>query len=271
LPFRFPNLAKYWHLLSLDAPTVAGLWSWLFLRAMHQHWSLVQSMLLPLGTWLIYVSDRILDGLRAQDDSLRDRHHFYARHRTGFVTSATVVGAFLVWAVLTHMNRVALREDLWIGSLAFLYLCAVHQWRIHFPKELATGILFACATAVPAWSRLHGPAGKIFLAPAVVLFALLCWINCAGIERWEGGDPHPTTRWASLHLRWIASAIALLSFAAALLAPSYSVAALYVAALVSSGLLLALDVRSSRLKPLQLRIGADAALLTPLALFLFAR
>jgi hypothetical protein len=65
--------------------------------------------------------------------------------------------------------------------------------------------------------------------------------------------------------------IALLSLAAALLAPSRGLTVVYLAALLSSGLLFALDTRSSRLSPLHLRIAADAALLTPLALFPFAR
>jgi len=65
--------------------------------------------------------------------------------------------------------------------------------------------------------------------------------------------------------------IGLLSLAAAFLAPSRGLMAVYLAALCSSGLLFALDIRSSHLSPLQLRIAADAALLTPLALFPFAR
>ena len=137
------------------------------------------------------------------------------------------------------------------------------------PKELAVALIFAFATAVPAWSRLH--AGKGQLAPAVIFFALLCWINCVGIEKWEGGKFHATTHWASLHLRTIVTMIALFSLAAALLAPSRGLMAVYLAALFSSGLLFALDTRSSHLSPLQLRIAADAALLTPLALFPFAR
>jgi hypothetical protein len=47
--------------------------------------------------------------------------------------------------------------------------------------------------------------------------------------------------------------------------------AVYLAALLSSGLLFALDTRSSRLSPLYLRIAADAALLTPLAFLSIAR
>jgi hypothetical protein len=139
---------------------------------------------------------------------------------------------------------------------------------------------FAAATAVPAWSRLSAGSGmwaagsgsgREQLAPAIIFFALLCWINCVGIEKWESGALHFTSRWAGLHLRPIVTMTALFSLAAALLAPSSGLAAVYWAAMVSSGLLFALDARSSYLSPLHLRIAADAALLTPLALFPFAR
>jgi hypothetical protein len=267
---RLYNLAEWWHLLSLDAPTVAALWSWFFVRAMHLHLSLIQAFLLPLGTWLLYVADRILDGFRAQhQEQLRERHYFHARHRTAFLSAASFLAVLLGWFVLTRMHPEALRDDSWIGAFALLYLLAVHLGARRLPKELAVAILFAAATAVPAWSRLS--AGKAQLMPAVVFFALLCWINCAGIEKWEGGKPHASTRWASLHLRPIVTMIALFSLAAALLAPSRGLMAVYLAALLSSGLLFVLDTRSSRLSPLHLRIAADAALLTPLALFPFAR
>ena len=82
---------------------------------------------------------------------------------------------------------------------------------------------------------------------------------------------HATSRWAGLHLRPIVTTTALFSLAAALLAPSPGLAAVYLSAMVSSGLLFALDAHSSSLSPLHLRIAADAALLTPLALFPFAR
>jgi hypothetical protein len=171
------------------------------------------------------------------------------------------------------MRPEALRDDLWIGVFALLYLLAVHGGARRLPKELAVAILFAAATAVPAWSRLNADngLGKEQLAPAIVFFALLCWINCVGIEKWEGGNLYATTRWASLHLRSIVTMIALFSLTAALLAPTRGLTAVYLAALISSGLLFALDVRSSHLSPLHLRIAADAALLTPLALFPFAR
>jgi hypothetical protein len=268
------NLAQWWHLLSLDAPTVAALWSWFFVRAMHLHLSLPQAILLPLGTWLVYVADRVLDGLRqSQAALLRERHHFHARHRTAFLWAASLFGVLLAWSVHTYMRPEALRDDSYIGVFALLYLLAVHRGASRLPKELAVAVLFAAATAVPAWSRLSQSSalGKLQLAPAVVFFALLCWINCVGIEKWEGGVLHATTRWAGLHLRPIVTMTALFSLGAALLAPSPGLAAVYLAAAGSSGLLFVLDARSSRLSPLYLRIAADAALLTPLALFPFAR
>ena len=237
---------------------------------MHVHLSLLQSFLLPLGTWLLYVADRILDGLRqSQPGLLRERHHFHARHRAAFLGAAFVLAVLLAWSVLSYMRPETLREDSYLGAFALLYLVAVHCGASQLPKELAVAVLFAAATAVPAWSRL-GP-GKEELVPAIIFFALLCWINCVGIEKWEGGNLHATTRWASLHLRPIVITTALFSLAAALLAPSPGLAAVYLAATVSSGLLFALDARSSRLSPMHLRIAADAVLLTPLALFPFAR
>jgi hypothetical protein len=267
---RIYNLAQWWHLLSLDAPTVAALWSLFFVRAMHLHVSLLQALLLPLATWLLYVTDRILDGLRkSQAGLLRERHHFHARHRTAFLWAASFLGILLIWSVFTYMRPEALRDDSYLGVFALLYLFAVHRGASRLPKELAVAVLFAAATAVPAWSRLG--SGKEQLAPAIIFFALLCWINCVGIEKWEGATLHATSRWAGLHLRPIVTMTALFSLAAAVLAPSPGLAAVYLAAMVSSGLLFALDAHSSSLSPLHLRIAADAALLTPLALFPFAR
>src|ERR1700761_719442 len=181
---------------------------------MHLHWSLVQAMLLPVGTWVLYVADRILDGLGSGAESqLRDRHHFHARHRAVLAGSAVLSAVVLGWAVLTRMNPETFREDLFIGCLALLYLLLVHRRKTQLPKEFAGAILFAAATAIPAWSRMNsvGGPGKERLAPVIMLFALLCWINCAGIEKWEGGHPHLVTRWASMHLRSIATIAALLS------------------------------------------------------------
>jgi hypothetical protein len=274
------NLAEWWHLLSLDAPTVAILWSWSFARAMGLQVPLAAPLILGLVTWLLYVADRILDGLGERPELLRERHVFHARHRARFLLAAVVLGSFLLWMILTRMYPRTLEDDLFLSVFALIYLSLVHaansfarlRKRRWLPKELAVGVIFAAATAVPAWSRLGAFSDRshAWFAQAVVLFALVCWVNCVAIEKWEAegweaASVHPTTLWAARHLQQIALTLAIVSVIAACLSPTSGLMAVYLAALLSSGLLLALDARRARLSPLALRIAADAALLTPLA------
>jgi hypothetical protein len=233
-------------------------------------------LILALGTWLIYVADRLLDGYRLSPAALHERHRFHARHRVAFLSAATVVSGVLIWLIASRMTPESRREDAVLFLFSLLYLFLVHQpstkagsW---LPKELAVGIVFASATAVPAWSRLE--SDRAALAPEVALFAALCWLNCVAIERWEndsgGGagisNSHSTTRWTANHLCATALALAALSGAIGLVAllHSSSTVRLYLAILVSSAVFVAIDRNRARFSVLGLRIGADVALLTPL-------
>src|ERR1700739_4913099 len=123
---------------------------------MHLHLSLLRSLLLPLGTWLLYVAARIPDGLcQSQPGLLRERHHFHARHRAAFLGAASFLGILLVWSVLTYMRPEALRDDSYLAILVLLYLFAVHRGAFRLPKELAVAVLFAAAQGVPASSSLR--------------------------------------------------------------------------------------------------------------------
>jgi hypothetical protein len=281
------SLLEWWHLLSLDAPTVAGLWSYAFARAMGLHLPPLAPLLLAAGTWLVYVADRILDGLQPQPN-LRKRHYFYAEHRFLFLALATAVACCLTWFVFTRMQPNVRREDSLVFVTALVYFLLVHakgqrveRW---LPKELAVGLLFAAATAVPTWARLT--TGRDRLLPAVVLFAALCWLNCVAIESWERGlrvsnagplhspTPHLSTQWAAGHLRSVSAFVALsaaLLAANAWLKSSPDLSLLYLASFASAGLFVLLDTAEPRLTSLQLRIAADAALLTPLPLLYFFR
>jgi hypothetical protein len=215
---------------------------------------------------------------------LRERHFFCARHRTVFLFAALTLASFTAWTMLPRMYPRALRDDLILSILVFLYLFLVHvagkllrrRGNAWLPKELMVGVIFSAATAVPAWSHLSEQAqpAKNQLAQGAVLFALLCWINCVAIDKWESGildaaerEAHATTHWLSLHLRPVVAAIALFCVAAACLSPAPGFAGVYLSIVFSCGFLLLLDARQASLSPLFLRIGADAALLTPLAVF----
>lgn len=278
--FLLPRIIERWHLLSLDAPTVAALWSWFFARAMRIDLPWHAPLLLALGTWLVYVADRILDGTRAEPSTaLRERHFFHAKHCRAFLTAAAVVGCVLLWLILARMSANARYEDTVLFSAALLYLVLVHKPRLGgiswLPKELAVGIVFAAATAVPSWSRLG--TARAELLPAIVVFASLCWLNCVAIERWENLSPtgtlrspgtHSTTRWIAKYFRPVALSLAAISaaLAANAIASNSETLALYLAAMIAALSLAAIDHFRERISGLHLRVAADAALLTPLIL-----
>lgn len=291
LRFRFPGLIRWWHLLSLDAPTVAALWSWSVARAVHIRLPWTAPLLLALGTWLVYVADRLLDGVRiAADGQLRERHLLYARHRGKLLAAALVVGLALLWLVTTHMSPAARREDTALFGAALIYFLVIHlggslskfgieRW---FPKEIAVAVVFAAAVAVPAWSRL--PGSRTSLIPLVATFSSLCWLNCVAIEKWErtppgvartssAAQPHASTRWALRHVGLVACSLALLAVIGCVqstrIGDHVAMSALYLACALSAMLFPLLDL--SRLNSLELRIAADAALLTPLLFFMALR
>ncbi len=276
--FHWPHIFERWHLLSLDAPTVAALWSWFFARAMRIDLPWHAPLLLAIGTWLVYVADRILDGFHRDPPApLRQRHFFHARHRRAFLAAGVAAAGFLIWQIRARMTANVRHEDAILFAAAMLYFFLVHKpgsgskhW---LPKELAVGAVFAAATAVPAWSRLDTSRAALF--PAVGIFAALCWLNCIAIERWENLSPsgelqspgaHSTTRWTAGNLRGSALALALLTGILAAVSMTYHLGtfAIYLATMAAALSLAMIDLSRESLSKLHLRIAADAALLTPL-------
>ncbi|HEY1498015.1 MAG TPA: hypothetical protein VGF88_00420 [Acidobacteriaceae bacterium] len=268
----------YWHLLSLDAPTVAVLWAWSLGRAVGAEIAWSGLAVLGIGTWLIYVADRLLDGRAgAPRCDLRERHRFHARHRRVLLMCAAVAIIFLVWLIVARLPAAARREDTWIFAVAMVYAAAVHLPvpRIRFPREPAVGAVFASACAVPAWS-VAGYA-HVDMAALVTVLAALCWLNCSAIHAWE--KPNSSRRAGiSAGISSAALAIAVVAAAFMVLARHNSGELGLGAALFASAMLffaLDRDFRRSLtrrpengLSALALRVLADAILLTPLLLLI---
>ena len=251
---------------------MAVLWAWSLAHAVRVDASAATLVVLGIGTWLIYVADRLLDTRapgRRQD--LRERHFFHARHARTFLIAAVMACAPLLF-LITRMPAVERREDAWIFGAVLLYSAVVHQRfvRIRFPRELAVGIVFACACAVPAWSG----AGdlRMQLVALAAVFAALCFLNCCAIHAWE----HPHAARGGARVSLLAAAVA--AAAIALIFTMHTVAGirLGLSVVASALLLLALDRDHRRalkkqspdaaLSTFALRIRADAALLTPVLL-----
>jgi hypothetical protein len=114
-------LLRYWHLLSLDAPTVAALWCWAFGRAARIRLAPWLPLALAMGTWLFYVADRLLDARLSPEAALKERHRFHDRYRRWFL--ATTAPVALVLALLVaRMPQSLITSYCVLGALSLLYL-----------------------------------------------------------------------------------------------------------------------------------------------------
>lgn len=263
-----------WHLASLDAPTVAVVWTLGFAWAAGVRLPEWVLLLVALVVWPVYVADRLLDArsdlARAELGRLRERHLFHWRHRRWLVPLAAMAAAIAGAILLGWVPAVVRARDSLLGAAALAYFTRVHapespggrwqrvsRWRGMLTKELLVGLLFTAGCVLPAWSRAQA-AGGLLATPAVV-FALLAWLNCTLIDGWESGT---TTKRRFIGLALGLAAVAL---AVAVLAASQPrIALLLGAASLAALLLAALDSWRSRLAPVTLRALADLVLLTPL-------
>lgn len=275
---RYP-LWMSWNLLSLDAPTVVCLWALFFAHALRIPFPFLESMVLTAAVWIIYVSDRMLDGLRPSRVAIySDRHNFHARHCYAVLGVSLPLASATLWICLTRLSSQTRAAGLVMCAAVGFYFLAIHvvperaiRW---FPKELVAGAIFAAGAAIPAWT--HAGESRRALLPAVLLFAGLCGLNCIAIECWEHHrgkrqwekTPYWLIQLADSRIARIAGVLILGAGLLGIFGPhGAGQMELFGASAISLSLIAALDWRSNDLSPRVLRVLADAALLTP-ALFL---
>lgn len=275
---RLLYVIETWNRWSLDAPTVALVWRFFLARDAGVSLPQFAPVLLALGTWIVYVADRLLDGMgKVQEEELRERHYFYARHRVTFGVLLSCAVLWLLVLVVEKMQRDILEAYVVLGLLVLLYFFLIHgkrrsaeQW---LPKELFVGFIFAAVTALPIWMRVRERSRELEIG--IVLFAVACWLNCVAIEWWEnagtGGvvekkwHAHISTRWLGRHLAGTSLILASVGFVCWLLwASPYRNVAL--ACCISGILFSVLDVFRVQIGARWLRIAADVSLLTPVLL-----
>ena len=267
-----------WHLLSLDAPTVATLWTWAIARSGGLRLGPAWLYAVFVAVWILYAADRLLDSSPSRAEltaELEDRHHFHARHRRRFRVALAAAGVALV-LLLPAVSAAAMRLYLALAAVLCAWLLLIHlppavlsRPARPLPKELAVGVFFAAATALPAMAER--PALRLQLLPVAVLFAALCSLNCVFIHAWEHPSrasqaaAHPGLRFALRHVRPCAVGLGVLAVIAACVRGPWSPLATAVA--ISAALLLLLDL-SPPTDGTLLRAAADLALLTPLLLLI---
>lgn len=255
------------NLLSLDAPLVAVSWQALFARHLHLPVNAAVSLVLLLTVWLLYALDRCFDSLRPAGPAESPRHRFYRLHRGEVRPFALAAVCTIVLLAVTALPPPILASGAAIAMAVLLYFGIVHLTSWRWCKELAVAALFALGVCLPAASL--APAFPPALILPAVLFTLLCWLNCAAIDRWESGpeNPHASTRWIAGHLR----SAALLIVGIAVGGYARTASLIFAAVAVSALAFLLIDRAQSRLSTNALRVLADFALLSPLPFLILSR
>jgi hypothetical protein len=279
------NPLHLWHLASLDAPTVAVVWSLALAWAVPTRLPAWAPILLALVAWAVYIGDRLLDaraGFRAPSrQSLRERHYFHWRHRSILTVLALVSATGATWIVLALLPARALKPDSLVAAATLAYFSGVHSRRSlpvcirrltapFLSREFLVGTLFTAACVLPVWSQVSAlpdaSAHRLLLVP-ILYFAALAWLNCRAIGRWENTQHNAATSaiaWTALITGMVG-----LVLAKGLFATHPRFAALLAAAAASAFLLALLDRVRPRVTALTLRATADLVLLTPALVLLF--
>jgi hypothetical protein len=228
---------------------------------------------------LIYLVDRLADAISLQANSPKSaRQQFCLRHKKLWLGLIAVVGLVDAAIVLLRLNRDVLISGSCLSGIAAVYLAVNHAfsevWEIIPLKEITIGFLFSAGTLlllIPNFAAVPSTVGRSS-ALAMLLFAILCSLNCMSIAVWER-DLDRDQRKHSIATRCPGIGVPIRAFCILV-----AVAALLLAAATASvfAIAMSLSVGATLLAILHfISVGrdertalADLVLLTPVAFFL---
>lgn len=159
------------NIVAVDAPLIAVLWQRYFLQKYQLSGYWLETSLLFLVVWSIYLADRLADAASLGALELSPRHHFYQRYQQPML--------WLLCFVLLLAARLSfyLSWHLWLLGLGLLLACALYlrqaRFRQFIPKEVSAALLFAGGVTLLAW--LEQPS-RALLYDSLAL-ALLAFLN----------------------------------------------------------------------------------------------
>ncbi len=254
------------HLLSLDAPLVALVWQRWWAQRAGVTMPVSREVILGLGVWFIYLTDRLADTTGGERVCSATRHAFSAHQRHFLLPLAVAVALTLVAIAPSCLPLPEFLAGVGLLALMVGHFWLTHgwpggRWAAYVPKEAVVGAMFSAGSAFFVAYRSHHFAGAPWLG--IILFAGVCFLNCALITLWERHAEDLSERSSLLNAFPRLSArlglLCLLLAGLALAARSISVVPIAVSAL----LLAALDHHRNSLSTDALRVLADLVLLTP--------
>ena len=181
------DLIPWWlflNVLALDAPIVAIVWQHFLAENFKIEISITETASLFFTVWFIYLLDHLFDSQK--EFYITQRHLFVARNQK--TTIAMITFTFTTSICLCFLlPKSLILGGLVLASFICIYLLLVHasianiKLKYNF-KELFVGIGFSAGVALPV--IISNVEIKTWL-PAVLLFCLLCWLNCRLIDAWE--------------------------------------------------------------------------------------
>ena len=149
-PERRASALALWHLLSLDAPCVAAVWTVFLAYTFKVSLPWTAPAALSLAVWMLYVADRLADA--AAGKALEERHCFHQRHSAAFAVGWMACVPVLLWLVM-HLPHELRDGWLLLAIPLAAYVGAVHTFQLrHVPKEPLIALFFGMAVAMPVIS-----------------------------------------------------------------------------------------------------------------------
>ena len=172
--------------LALDAALAAMVWH----RALAPgavHPSVSVLMVLGLSVWLVYLGDRWLDVRGKHPESLpTQRHRFVARRRTLLLTIWCVVLLLDVALAVVGLTLLQFGAGLILLILSIAYTIGTQHPRTRrYTKELQVALIFTGGVGAFYVGAPISFANGLWLVVNLFCFALICFLNCVLIARWE--------------------------------------------------------------------------------------
>ena len=267
------------NLLNLDSPFLALIWQEQFARIIDINLTLIDRILLFSCTWLVYCTDRILDGLNSGIKAETSRHKIHQKGKRIWIGISAIL---LITAIILAIN--CLNNLAWIGGIIVFTLTAIHFAATHWtpilrnriwPKEWHVGAVFTMGCSLQVWSLK--PDAWINLILPILSFGALCAMSCSHITVWEviTADRHNPDSLLNAHssfvsrISWFDIGFGLLCLLLGIMFNSAELQKTFIALAISAFALAWLHDRCNQFSTNLLRVIADIGLYTPILFFLF--
>lgn len=273
-----PPVWLYPNLLGLDAPAVAVAWQWLFAESFGIHLPPVFHLILGLSAWCIYLADRIHGVFSGKNpEKGTERRRFTFRHIHLLLLMLVVATAANIFLIARHVPLHLIFSGLATASLLAVYyairLKCTSRIRSIIPREILCGMLFSLGCAITPHAFGAGKHHPIAFWIAIGSFGIACSAACILISVWERdedlavNDSSIATNHSNTGM-WMRLALPLLLLPC-IPAVIFGNWHIYASVALSLLCLLMMLHLQEQLSKRQLRVLADAVLLTPLIFIWF--